>query len=75
MSKADITYKGIDLTVSYDYEPAEKQTWEEPGCDESYDIYEVFHNGEDISDIISEDIREELTTALAEACRNPYDNY
>lgn len=75
MSKADITYKGIDLTVSYDYEPAEKQTWEEPGCDESYDIYEVFHNGKDISDIISEDIREELTTALAEACRNPYDNY
>lgn len=30
-NKTTVTYLGIDLDVTYDYEPSEPQTWEEQG--------------------------------------------
>lgn len=30
-NKTTTTYMGIDLDVTYDYEPSEPQTWEEQG--------------------------------------------
>lgn len=38
---ATVTIYGIDFEVKFDYSPAEPTTWEEPGCDEQYDVWEI----------------------------------
>lgn len=31
----------VEVEVGYDYQPEEKQTWDEPGCPESIDLHTV----------------------------------
>lgn len=38
---ATVTIYGINFVVKFDYQPAEPMTWEEPGCDEQYDVWEI----------------------------------
>ena len=40
-NEAVVTIRGLSLKVKYDYSPPEKQTWEEPGCYEDFDIWEI----------------------------------
>ena len=41
-------HDGGDLVVHYDYEPAEKQTWDEPGCSECVTVTGVYANCMDV---------------------------
>ena len=41
-----------DMVVTFDYHPAERQTWEHPGCDESIDIISVTIGGVDVCELI-----------------------
>jgi hypothetical protein len=34
------------LTVYYDYEPGQNQTWDDPGCPEEFEFIEIECNGE-----------------------------
>ena len=57
------------LTVYYDYEPEQKQTWHEPGYPEEFEFIEIKCNGEMLDrgltehliDTFSEDWEIELT--------------
>lgn len=42
-----------NMVVEFDYQPAERQTWEHPGCDESIDITSVTINGVDVCELIT----------------------
>ena len=54
------TYKtdGGDLVIEFDYEPAEPQTWDDPGCPESVDIVSVMAGQIDIAEWCSEESME-----------------
>ena len=38
-----------DLVIEFDYQPAERQTRDYPGCDADVEITAVYANGQDIS--------------------------
>lgn len=40
------------LVVEFDYQPAERQTWDYPGCAESIDITAITINGIDVFDLV-----------------------
>ena len=41
----------INVSVYFNYNPEEKQTWDYPGCNESIDIEAVLVNGDEDKDI------------------------
>lgn len=58
--RASIEHAGIELEVHYDYQPAEPANYNMespyfgPGCPAEVDIYEIRHQGEDITGIVDE---------------------
>jgi hypothetical protein len=66
MSTANITHMGVDLVVTYDYEPAERQTLEYPGCPEQLDVVQVNHKGEDITELLDWEMVESIAQKLLE---------
>jgi len=48
--------EGLELDCWLEYEPAERQTHLEPGCSKSIDLVYALHKGEDISEVLSEDV-------------------
>lgn len=48
--------EGLNLECWLEYEPAERQTHWEPGCSESIDLVYALHKGEDISEVLSDDV-------------------
>lgn len=56
-----IQYKGIELYINYDWVDGYPETLESPEehSDVEY-VNEVIHNGEDIIDMLSEEIIEEI---------------
>jgi hypothetical protein len=53
-----INYKGFQFEYEVDYQPAERQTLEYPGCDEYYEIYNITLNGIDASELLENQIEE-----------------
>ena len=53
-----INYKGFEFNYQYNYQPAEKQTHEDPGCDEDFEIFNITLNGIDASELIEGQIEE-----------------
>jgi hypothetical protein len=80
-NEAVVTIRGISLKVKYDYSPPEKQTWEEPGCDEDFDIWEIEPESEQdleqmqaeeiaLQDLNTEEFLDEIKIALSEQCED-----
>jgi len=53
-----INYKGFEFNYQYNYQPAEKQTHEDPGCDEDFEIFNITLNGIDASELLEGQIEE-----------------
>jgi hypothetical protein len=76
-NEAVVTIRGISLSVKYDYSPPEKQTYEDPGCDEDFDVWEIEPYDESdveqmqaeeitLQDLNTEDFLDEIKIALSE---------
>lgn len=49
--------EGLELECWLEYEAAEKQSYDCPGQPECIELIYVLHKGEDISEVLSEDVR------------------
>jgi len=59
--------EGLELDCYLEYEPAERKTQWEPGCPESITLVYALHKDEDISEVLSDDVRSTIETeALAD---------
>ena len=69
--KQSIIYKGIELEVSFDYQPEEPEVRYDsnmegyPGCPESINLTAIEHNGENFSEFF-EDLQDEIIEILFE---------
>jgi hypothetical protein len=70
--KATINFRGFEFEVQYDYEPAERQTYDYPGYPETFDFWEVELNGINASDLL-EHCFEEFEEEAIKQIKN-YDN-
>jgi hypothetical protein len=53
-----VNYAGFEFEFDYNYQPEEKQTYDYPGCDESFEIFNVTLNGIDASELLESQIDE-----------------
>jgi hypothetical protein len=53
-----IQFRGFEFKFKYTYQPAERQTHEDPGCDEYFEIYDITLNGIDASELLFECLEE-----------------
>lgn len=60
-----VTFRGFDFDFQYNYEPAEKRTYDYPGYVEEFEIFNVTLNGIDASELL-EDCFEEFEEAAIE---------
>ena len=63
----DVQFGEQTYVVGFEYEPAERETHDEPGCSESITVCEVWCRGVDISDILGSERCEELAGDVSEA--------
>jgi len=49
-----IHFRGFEFRFKYTYQPAERQTHEDSGCDEEFEIYDITLNGIDASELLDE---------------------
>ena len=62
--RVTVTYEGAEFEVAYDYQPAERAVLDlesplcGPGCDAEVEIYAIYHKGDEITDVVRDDIRE-----------------
>lgn len=67
---SDVVYGGVTYEVAYDYSPAERPVydlnspWCGPGSPAEVEIYAIRHKGEDITDIVSEAVTDELESIV-----------
>lgn len=62
----------IEVTVDGDYQPAEKQTWDYPGCPASFTNISVFLGDLDITDELTSDQIESIERRMLEAKEDEY---
>ena len=55
------------VTIHYDYSPAERMTWNHPGCSDSVDVYQIDTHGKDV--VITDDERERIAEIALENAR------
>lgn len=65
MAMACINYMDIDLTIMYDFEPGEPQTYDDPGCADEAIINQVLLDDVDITAIIGSDHLERIAERVA----------
>ena len=58
-----------DLVIHFDYQPEEKQTWDEPGCCAAADVCAVYANGMDILEYIGDDSLNDIEEACLESVK------
>lgn len=74
-TKITIPGTSIEAEVDFDYQPAERQTWDDPGCSASAEINTVMVGGVDITELISDELIEELDVAICkQADENAYES-
>ena len=61
---ANIEFNEIDIEVDYNFEPEQRQTQDDPPIGAKVEVYEVWHKGEDITELISEDMKEKIEDYL-----------
>jgi len=70
--------EGLELDCYLEYEPAERQTQWEPGCPESITLVYALHKDEDISEVLSDDVRstieKEALADLHDRAKNSHDD-
>lgn len=55
------------IGVEFYYSPAERQTWEEPGCDEQYDIVSITINDVEAPEsLLTEDVINAIEKELSD---------
>jgi hypothetical protein len=69
--KATINFRGFDFDVQYDYEPAERQTYDYSGYPETFDFFEVELNGIDATYLL-EDCFEEFEEEAINQLKTTY---
>lgn len=67
MKTVPIELNGVSLRVTGDYSPAESQTWTDPGCDASFEVYRVTDSGIDVTHLHEDDMDEIEALALEAA--------
>lgn len=60
------TLGDVELVCEVDWEKAERQTYNEPGCPATACLCEAFHRGEDILSLLSDEQIEEIEIAFLE---------
>ena len=66
-----LKYRGVELEIEYDYQPEEKQTWDYPGCGESFEITSIKINDIDVMELLEEQI-ESIEEALVEELKGRF---
>ena len=71
---SNVTFVGVKLTVEYNYSPEQKQTYDDPGFDESFEVIGVHtEHGDDVLAIFElKDIGHMLEDKVAEDHRDRY---
>ncbi|WP_343656360.1 hypothetical protein [Cupriavidus sp.] len=64
MKTVTIVHNGVTLRVTGDYSPAESQTWTDPGCDASFDVYKLMDRDVDVAHLHEDDMDEIEQLAL-----------
>lgn len=61
-----LRYGGVDVRVTYEYQPAERETRTDPGCAAHIEICEVFApgNSSDLRDFFSEAVLRDMERKL-----------
>lgn len=67
MKTLSITLNGIALRITGDYSPAESQTWTDPGCDASFEVYRVMDRDVDVTHLYADEQIEEIEALALEA--------
>jgi hypothetical protein len=49
-----IHFREFEFKVKYNYRPAERQTHDDPGCEEEFEFHEITLNGIEASWLLSE---------------------
>jgi len=68
--KKQITFKEVDLTVEFDHQPEERADRDHPGCHESIELSDIYHEGVSFLEIMEphfEKIEELVWKALKDA--------
>ena len=66
MTKTTVNYKGIEFELEGIYTEGEERTYEYPGSNSEFEIYNAFVNGIDILEILLESQIEDLTDLAIE---------
>jgi hypothetical protein len=61
-----------DLALHYEYEAAEKTTWDSPGQDECLYITKIIHDGKDIIDIFSTKDLDDISDYILDSLKDNY---
>jgi hypothetical protein len=69
MKTATLTYNGVELVCSYEYEPAERRTETYPGSPEAAWLCEAKVKGVDIVDLMSKETIENIECQILEEAR------
>lgn len=56
MATLEIIYKGVPLSCHFDYQPAERQTFYEPGCPEEVSLNACYIDCFDVSELLETDL-------------------
>jgi hypothetical protein len=75
MTQETIKLDGLTMDVEFDYQPAERQTLEHPGCAEEYDLCTVVVAGVDIVSLISDETEERIIKELIKKAEKANDDY
>ncbi len=67
-------FEGVEATVNTCYQAAERQTLEDPGCEEEHYIESVILNDVDITDCLTEEYQEVIMKKIARANEPDYES-
>jgi hypothetical protein len=66
MSTATVTHMGVSMVVQFDYEPAERSSFDCPGYPEQCDVTTVSVGGVEITPLLDIDVIHSIETLILE---------